>query len=89
MYRLIIESLLGLRLEVDHLRFDPRLPSTWKSFRIHYRYRETFYHVTIENPTGNAGTAVKRVVVDGQEQPDLRIPLVDNRQDHQATVYLG
>src|SRR6185436_2227622 len=43
MYRLIMESLLGLRLEVDKLRFAPCLPAHWPSYKIHYRYRETNY----------------------------------------------
>ena len=47
MYRLIVESLLGLRLDVDRLRFTPCLPADWKSFLLHYRYRETFYHITV------------------------------------------
>ena len=42
MYRFIMESLLGLKLEVDRLRFAPCLPAEWKSFKVHYRYRETF-----------------------------------------------
>src|SRR6202040_4257626 len=42
MYRLITESLLGLRLEVNYLRFAPCIPQSWPSFKIHYRYRETF-----------------------------------------------
>src|SRR5205807_8395533 len=49
MYRLITESLLGLHLEVDKLRFAPRVPAQWPSYKIHYRYRETFYHITIHN----------------------------------------
>ncbi|HEX5102885.1 MAG TPA: cyclic beta 1-2 glucan synthetase, partial [Pirellulaceae bacterium] len=41
MYRLIVESLLGLHLQVDKLRFAPCLPDDWTEFKIHYRYRET------------------------------------------------
>ena len=41
MYRLIIESLLGLRLEVDRLIFEPVIPPAWENFTVHYRYRET------------------------------------------------
>src|SRR6202034_3727531 len=48
MYRLITESLLGIHLEVDSLRFTPCLPADWPAFKIHYRYRETFYHITIK-----------------------------------------
>ena len=47
MYRLIIESLLGLRLEVDILSFAPCLPVEWNEYKIHYRYRETVYHITV------------------------------------------
>ena len=47
MYRLIIESLLGLRLDVDKLYFAPCIPSTWDGFKLHYRYRETVYHIAI------------------------------------------
>ena len=47
MYRLIVESLLGLRLEVDKLYFAPCLPVDWTSFKLHYRYRETVYHITV------------------------------------------
>ena len=87
MYRLITESLLGLHLEVDKLRFAPCLPADWPSFKIHYRYRETFYHITLRN--GGPGSAVKRVVLDGREQLEPYLPLVDDRNDHHAEVELG
>src|SRR3989344_5033086 len=47
MYRLIVESLLGLRLEVDKLYFAPCLPADWKTFKMHYRYRETVYYIVV------------------------------------------
>ncbi len=87
MYRLLIESLLGLHLEVDRLRFTPCLPADWKSFKLHYRYRETFYHITILQP--EPGQTVKRVSVDGVEQPVNTIPLQDDREDHQVEVELA
>jgi cellobiose phosphorylase len=83
MYRLILESLLGLRLEVDKLRFAPCLPSDWKTFKVHYRYRETIYHIVIYQ-TGDAG--VSSVTVDGIEQPDTAIPLVDDHREHSVEV---
>ena len=46
----------------------PAFPPDWPSFKIHYRYRETVYHITLRN--GGAGSTVKRVVVDGNEQPE-------------------
>jgi cellobiose phosphorylase len=86
MYRLLTESLLGLRLEVDHLCLEPVLPDSWKSLKIHYRYRETFHHIRIRN---NGGKTVTRVVFDGAECPDKTIPLIDDRQEHNVEVDLG
>jgi cyclic beta-1,2-glucan synthetase len=84
MYRLILESLLGLRLEIDKLSFAPCIPADWETFKVHYRYRETIYHITVlQTPTGEGGT---RVTVDGVERDDQAIPLVDDRQEHLAEV---
>ena len=87
MYRLITESLLGLRLETDALRFEPCLPPDWPSYKVHYRYRETFYHITILN--GGAGNTVEHVTVDGAMQPDKLVRLVDDRIEHQVEITLG
>jgi len=40
-YRLIVESLLGLRLEVDKLHFAPCFPANWSGFKVHYRFRDS------------------------------------------------
>ena len=84
MYRLVLESLLGLRLEVDKLRFEPCLPADWESFKVHYRYRKTTYHITVRQT--RAGKNETSVTVDGVEQPDKAIPLVDDRQEHSVEV---
>jgi cellobiose phosphorylase len=86
MYRLIVESLLGLRLEVDRLHVAPCLPADWKGFTLHYRYRDTFYHVTVlQTRAGNGDT---KVTVDGVEQYDEAIPLVDDHQEHSVEVHV-
>jgi cyclic beta-1,2-glucan synthetase len=87
MYRLITESLLGVQLDVDKLRFTPCLPPSWPSLKIHYRYRETFYHITIRN--SGSGVVVNRIVTDGTEQPEPFVPLVDDRNDHNVEVDVG
>jgi cyclic beta-1,2-glucan synthetase len=86
MYRLIVESLLGLRLEVDKLHFAPCLPADWKEFKLHYRYRETVYHIAVLQTV--AAKAGMNVTVDGIERDDKAIPLVDDRQEHLVEVRL-
>jgi len=80
MYRLITESFLGIHLEVNHLRFTPCLPAAWQEFKIHYRYRETFYHITVHNR--GQGKTVKRLTLDGADQPDQVLPMMDDRHEH-------
>ena len=87
MYRPIVESLLGLRLEVDKLRFTPCLPVDWKAFKVHYRYRETVYHIAVlQTRVGNRETSM---TVDGVERPAQAIPLVDDRQEHSVEVRIS
>jgi cellobiose phosphorylase len=84
MYRLIMESLLGLRLDVDKLHVSPCLPAGWNTFKLHYRYRETVYHITVlQHHAADSGATV---TVDGVEQPDRAIPLIDDRQEHSVEV---
>lgn len=47
MYRLMTESFLGLKKENDRLSFHPCVPDHWGSFKVHYRYYETLYHITV------------------------------------------
>ena len=84
MYRLILESLLGVRLEVDTLHFTPLLPAAWATFTIDYRYRETVYHITVVQ--SSAADAKAGVTVDGIEHPGNAVTLIDDRQDHVADV---
>jgi cellobiose phosphorylase len=86
MYRLIVESLLGLRLEVDKLRFAPCLPADWKKFKVYYRYRETVYEIDVLQQLAEVGET--SVTVDGVEQDDKAIPLVDDRRNHSVEVVI-
>jgi cyclic beta-1,2-glucan synthetase len=84
MYRLIVESLLGLHWEVDRLRVTPCLPAEWDKLQIHYRFRETFYHITIHNH--GPGSTTCRLTLDGSDLPDDYIPLVDDGRDHEIEI---
>jgi cyclic beta-1,2-glucan synthetase len=83
-----VESLLGLRLEVDKLYFAPCLPADWKGFTLHYRYRETVYHIVVSQTRAadSATIGETSITVDGVERHDQAIPLVDDRQDHTVEV---
>jgi cellobiose phosphorylase len=84
MYRLIVESILGLRREADKLHFEPCMPPHWPSFKMNYRYRETVYHITVCQM--RAADAVTILTLDDIERPDMVIPLVDDRKKHQVDL---
>jgi len=84
MYRLILESLLGLRLKGNELRIEPCIPTHWAEFKVHYRYRETVYHIAVfQNPAKGGGASV---TVDGATRQDGAIPLIDDGREHMVEV---
>lgn len=87
MYTLILESLLGVQLSGEVIRFEPCIPETWSSYKIDYRYRSTIYHIVVLN--SGTGPGVRSVMVDGIDQADKNIHLADDREEHQVVVELG
>jgi cellobiose phosphorylase len=91
MYRLVLESLLGLRLETTAdgalLHIEPCLPAAWKGFGAAYRFRDTPYTLRISQ--GDGGVTQTEVVVDGHVRPGAAVPLVNDGRPHEAVVRLG
>jgi cellobiose phosphorylase len=85
MYRLIMESLLGLRLETDRLFVEPCIPSEWTSYKIRYRYRQAIYHITIVQLL-QRNNERQTITVDGVVSQDRFIRLVDDGREHEVTV---
>jgi cyclic beta-1,2-glucan synthetase len=56
----------------------------WESFKIHYRYREAVYHITVLQT--RSGADEMSVTVDGVEQHAKAFPLVDDHQEHSVEV---
>jgi cellobiose phosphorylase len=87
MYRLIVESLLGLSRESDRLRFTPCIPADWESFSIRYRYGASDY--AIEVGVAGAGGSGIAVSLDGVAQAGDSIPLVDDHAEHRVVVTIA
>ncbi len=83
MYRLMIESLLGLNLENGHLHFTPVLPPEWEGFRMDYRYHDSCYSIELRQiEAGAAGS----VTLDGVVQPDGLVQLSKDGREHHVTI---
>jgi len=87
LYRLVVETLLGLTLEHNKLRVAPRIPANWKTYSVDYRYRDTIYHIAVVQLDGSEGDST--VTVDGVAQEAPVISLVDDGAHHAVEVRLN
>ena len=78
MYRLLTESLLGLHREGDQLSLKPCIPADWTEYKLHYRYGQSMYLITITQVDGGEAA----LSVDGFAQQGLRFQLVDDESIH-------
>lgn len=83
MYRLIIESLLGLTRVDDRLYLKPCIPKDWDGFTMRYWYQETLYHLEVVQ-----GSPTPGIVLDGVLQTQPWITLVNDQQEHVAELTL-
>ena len=92
MWRVAVESVLGLRREAEALCLTPRVPGDWPGFTLRYRTdaRGTVYVVRVvrDGPGGAASAEA-----DGRAVPvadgTARVPLVADGAEHAVTVRLG
>ncbi len=87
MYRLIVESLLGLSLHVDdagaRLELRPCIPESWPGFELDYRHHATLYRIVVSRGP------VPGLWLDGRRLPGAGVPLADDGQDHGVALVLG
>jgi cyclic beta-1,2-glucan synthetase len=84
LYRLILESLLGMSINMDKLTFKPCMPAEWKEFKISYLFQETTYRITVRQM--NDGVEEASVTIDGFVKQDRTIQLVNDHQEHIVEV---
>ncbi|MDC7690362.1 GH36-type glycosyl hydrolase domain-containing protein [Vogesella indigofera] len=80
MYRLILESVLGLTLHGARLRITPCLPPAWPGYTLTYRYHDTPYRIEVQR------AAVAGITLDGVPQAGDEVLLQDDGQPHQLLV---
>ena len=86
MYRLIVESLLGMQLEGGHLRVVPCIPRDWPEYRVRYRFKDTVYRIHVrQSDVPGEGDCLS---IDGQLQAGLAIALVNDQVVHDVEVLL-
>jgi cellobiose phosphorylase len=84
MYRLTLESLLGITLQVDRLFFKPCVPGGWEGYQVHYRYRNTYFQIKFRRCQSHEIKGL--IIADQIPQKETSLFLVDDNLDHQIEV---
>ena len=84
MYQLLVESLLGLRLEGARLHLRPVLPADWPGFSLDYRFGDSLYQIHVQqSPQADNNQSVS---LDGVLQPTAEVLLLDDGQPHRIDI---
>ncbi len=85
MYRVGLESLLGVTKRGDTLIIVPSVPVAWERFEIDYRFGGSLYAIRVERPA-EIREHDADVTIDGVSMADGVIRLVDDGGRHEVVV---
>ncbi|MBN1192752.1 MAG: hypothetical protein JXA36_03545 [Coriobacteriia bacterium] len=88
-FQIAVREVLGLSTEADgpnrYLVVRPCIPKDWESYGMTYRFGNTTYRITVDNPRG-VNRGVDHVTLDGVRLAECRVPLEDDGAEHRVIV---
>jgi cellobiose phosphorylase len=87
-YHSATQYILGLRPELDGLRIDPCIPSTWEGFKAMRRFRGRTIEIEVKNPAGVC-RGVKMLTLNGKVLGDTLVPADQLGKHNRIEVVLG
>jgi cellobiose phosphorylase len=87
-YFVALQSILGVRPELDGLRIDPCIPKAWPGFEMKRVFRGKTLHISVKNPSGKS-RGVKELKVNGRVVSGNRIAISDLSEGAQIEATLG
>jgi N,N'-diacetylchitobiose phosphorylase len=75
-YFVALQSILGVRPELDGLRIDPCIPTSWPGFEFERVFRGKRITIKVSNPNKKS-RGVKSLVVNGKSIPGNLLPLAE------------
>ena len=82
------QFILGIRPDYDGLIVDPCIPNDWEKYSVVRKFRNSTYHITINNP-GKINKGVKKLMLNGNPVRGNKIPVTNDRKDHYVEVEIG
>ncbi len=88
MYRVAVESMLGLHMVDGELVINPCIPAEWPECTITYQYFSTKYIIQVDNPF-NVNCGAMKITLNDEPLPGGRLTRVDDGRVHYIRVLLG
>jgi cellobiose phosphorylase len=88
MYRLGLESILGLRPLGPCFTLAPCIPASWEHFRIVWNHGGCRYRIEVRNPD-RRNRGVASATLDGAAVDPAAIPLASDGAEHRLLVVMG
>lgn len=80
LYRLMLESLLGITRNGNQLQIKPCVPASWQGFSVDYRFGKTLYRINVHRDFAEG------ITLDGDHIAGVSLPLIDDEQEHSVQV---
>lgn len=84
-YKAGIEYILGLKIEKGILTINPCIPSAWKEYSIHYKYKNSIYNIKVKNENSK-NTGIEEFKLNGQIIEEKRIKIIDNNKINEIEI---
>ena len=84
----ISQAILGVQPTLDGLSVDPCIPSAWKEYTVHRKYRGADYDITVKNPNA-VQKGVASVTVDGAPLTGNILPIAPKGAKVAVEVTMG
>lgn len=80
-YNVGLTEILGFIKEGNTIRFNPHLPSGWKSFEIEYHYLDTIYKIKV-----NVTVDKEDIILDGEKLDKNYVTIKNDKRIHAVVV---
>jgi cellobiose phosphorylase len=84
----ISQYILGIQPQYDGLKVEPCIPKEWGGFEVTRKFRNSTYHIKVENPN-KVSSGVAKVKIDGKAFSSNILPVFNDGETHEIVVELG
>lgn len=86
LYRLLVETLLGINREGESLKLTPRMRKEWNTYTVGYRYYDTTYQLIFRRMENQS---TPHIILDKTNLGNVdTIPLANDQKEHKAEIWI-